>query len=142
MEITDRSLISKLLISVMNANGGTVTLSSLEQMLDDVVNDHNAFPDFPEEEGKKVTRWNLEDHCQILHGSFMKAVGDLSKGNEHLNLTFVPRCPGCNSELKKGKATESQHVFSCAHCMHNFSFKIVHEAAPMVSTIDEDADDS
>lgn len=141
MNIKDRSLMSKLLISLIDENGGKISLKELELLLDDLVNEHNAYPTFESEGDSKVVHWNNEDHVKVLHGSFMKAARDLSKGNDHINITFSPKCSACSMDLKKVKVTKDGYTFRCNYCGVDYLFDVVHTVVPTIQNAEESSDD-
>lgn len=132
--IKNRNLIKKLLVALIEENGGSINLRTLEGFLDDGVNSHELYPSFPNQE----VNWNLEDDAKMRFQGFIDMVKKMENSGDMINITFSPRCQGCDGDLKKHKVEEGIFTFRCNNCCVDFRFKILHESEPIAVTIDEE----
>lgn len=123
---------NKLLLALMIENGDAVSLKQIEIMLDNLVNAHDVYPTFKEEQ---VT-WNVEDHAKQNHEPFVKTLNNMSKSNDLINICFSPKCEGCGNHLHKVSVTNMKFVFGCNECSVEYVFEVVHSGNPYGSQLD------
>lgn len=131
--LKNRELINKLLIALMVENGDSLSLKNCEMMLDNLVNAHDVYPTFKDQQ---VT-WNVEDHTKQEIDSFLKTLKNMSTANDLINICFSPRCNGCDNHLRKLSANEMQFKFMCPTCNVEYKFEVVHTGEPIGMNIDD-----